>query len=67
MDVKTNKLVGIVSFGDESGKCAVDGVPGKINFLSNFFTFFLKNFLNICIYRRLHSCGINKRLDRTNN
>lgn len=48
MDVKTKTLVGIVSFGDESGKCAVDGVPGKINFLSNFSAFF-NFFLHICI------------------
>jgi len=67
VDVKTKKLVGIVSFGDESGKCAVDGVPGKIHFLSNIFSFFKTIFLHICIYRCLHSCGINKRLDRTNN
>lgn len=28
VDIKTRKLIGIVSFGLESGKCAIDGVPG---------------------------------------
>ncbi|XP_070495290.1 trypsin-3-like [Chironomus tepperi] len=28
VDVNTQKLAGIVSFGDASGECAIDGVPG---------------------------------------
>ena len=29
VDLRTKKLIGIVSFGLESGRCAIDGVPGE--------------------------------------